>query len=206
MSHYDTLDIPKDADADMIKRAYHKKSKEHHPDKGGDTQEMTAVNQAYRTLKDPEKRKRYDATGQDDSTGAKPTREQQAQNVLMSLFAALLQNRITSGCMKFCISALQENRNSVVKNKAALLQQQKFLLDRRDKVKRGGNGRATVQLNAFHMVIDQQLQNLEFQLQAIEHDLLVLQDIEHELQQYTFTNDGQPQVSVQFFVNTYSSI
>lgn len=35
MSHYDTLDVPKDADAAAIKRAYRRKAKEAHPDRSG---------------------------------------------------------------------------------------------------------------------------------------------------------------------------
>jgi DnaJ domain len=51
MTHYDTLGVDKSADAATIKRAYRKKSREHHPDRGGDTSQMIAVNRAFDTLR-----------------------------------------------------------------------------------------------------------------------------------------------------------
>ena len=88
MTHYDTLGVPKDADAATIKRAYRKKSRASHPDKGGDHAAMVAVNRAFDTLSDPEKRARYDATGED----GKPARgiDDQARDAVMQIFSALL--------------------------------------------------------------------------------------------------------------------
>ena len=58
--HYSTLGISKDAGADDIKRAYRKLASQHHPDKGGDTKKFQEIEEAYRTLSDPEKRQQYD--------------------------------------------------------------------------------------------------------------------------------------------------
>lgn len=62
-SLYHTLGISKDASVEDIKRAFRKKAKEHHPDKGGDSEIFKKVNDAYGILKDPEKRRIYDLTG-----------------------------------------------------------------------------------------------------------------------------------------------
>src|SRR5688500_5066196 len=68
-SHYDVLDVPFDADADEIRRAYLRKAQLLHPDHHGASPEsvrrqaeaeMKAVNEAWNTLKDPEARSRYD--------------------------------------------------------------------------------------------------------------------------------------------------
>jgi DnaJ-class molecular chaperone len=58
--HYQTLGVSKQATADEIKKAYRKMASQHHPDKGGDTAKFQEIEEAYRTLSDPEKRQQYD--------------------------------------------------------------------------------------------------------------------------------------------------
>jgi DnaJ-class molecular chaperone len=65
VNHYDTLGVPKDADSETIKRAYKKKAQKAHPDRGGTQDEFRAVAKAYGILSSPERRRRYDQTGED---------------------------------------------------------------------------------------------------------------------------------------------
>lgn len=58
--YYSILGINKTASQDEIKRAYRRLASQHHPDKGGDTKKFQEVEEAYRTLGDPEKRQQYD--------------------------------------------------------------------------------------------------------------------------------------------------
>ncbi|MEE4189600.1 MAG: DnaJ C-terminal domain-containing protein [Roseobacter sp.] len=61
--HYKTLGVAPDAGADEIKRAYRKLARKHHPDVAtGPANEarFKQINEAYDTLKDPEKRREYD--------------------------------------------------------------------------------------------------------------------------------------------------
>jgi curved DNA-binding protein len=58
--YYNTLGVSKQATADEIKRAYRKLASQHHPDKGGDTKKFQEIEEAYRTLSDPDKRAQYD--------------------------------------------------------------------------------------------------------------------------------------------------
>ena len=60
MDHYSTLGVAKTATPDEIKKAYRKLASQHHPDKGGDTAKFQEIEEAYRTLSDPEKRAQYD--------------------------------------------------------------------------------------------------------------------------------------------------
>jgi curved DNA-binding protein len=62
-NHYQTLGVNKDANADEIKRAYRKLASQHHPDKGGDVKKFQEIEQAYRTLSDPQARQQYDNPG-----------------------------------------------------------------------------------------------------------------------------------------------
>jgi curved DNA-binding protein len=59
-NHYETLGVKTSADADEIKRAYRKLASQHHPDKGGDVKKFQEIEQAYRTLSDPQARAQYD--------------------------------------------------------------------------------------------------------------------------------------------------
>lgn len=66
---YQTLGVARDASADSIKKAYRKMAKEYHPDKNkGDASaeaKFKEINEAYDTLKDPQKRAAYDRYGHD---------------------------------------------------------------------------------------------------------------------------------------------
>lgn len=61
---YDVLGVPKSASAEEIKKAFHKKAHELHPDKaGGDETKFKELNEAYQTLSNAEKRSNYDRFG-----------------------------------------------------------------------------------------------------------------------------------------------
>jgi curved DNA-binding protein CbpA len=68
-NYYDTLGVKPDASAADIKKAYRRKAKESHPDKGGTDEEMAQAADAYRVLSSPELRARYDA-GEDTKESA----------------------------------------------------------------------------------------------------------------------------------------
>jgi curved DNA-binding protein CbpA len=61
-THYDVLGVPSSASADEVKRAYHRRAREHHPDvhvgRSGDP--MVEVNVAWAVLGDPVRRRTYD--------------------------------------------------------------------------------------------------------------------------------------------------
>mgnify|MGYP006282391735 CR=1 FL=1 len=70
--YYQILDVPRNASADDIKKAYRKLARKYHPDvskEAGAEQRFKEITEAYEVLGDPEKRKRYDSLGADWQAG-----------------------------------------------------------------------------------------------------------------------------------------
>lgn len=84
MNPYQELGVEKDADEGAIKRAFRRRARETHPDKGGAKEEFQRVNAAYQVVSDPKRRAQYDATG-DGGTGI-----DDEQQRLLSIMANLV--------------------------------------------------------------------------------------------------------------------
>jgi DnaJ family protein B protein 11 len=67
--YYATLSVPRNADAEQIKRAYKKLTLKHHPDRNRDDPEASkkfaAIQHAYDVLSDPKKKAVYDKYGEE---------------------------------------------------------------------------------------------------------------------------------------------
>jgi len=70
--YYEALGVKRDASADEIRRAYRRRARKYHPDvskEPGAQQKFSEISEAHDVLKDPQKRKRYDALGADWKSG-----------------------------------------------------------------------------------------------------------------------------------------
>jgi len=63
MDYYSTLGVGRNASQDEIKKAYRSLAMKHHPDRGGDANKFKEIEEAYRTLSDPQKKQVYDLGG-----------------------------------------------------------------------------------------------------------------------------------------------
>lgn len=86
---YQILGVRKNATPGAIKQAYRRKCSEHHPDREqGDADKMLAVREAYDVLKNPDRRAKYDATGE---TKQSTPLDAIAMQMLASAFASFVQ-------------------------------------------------------------------------------------------------------------------
>lgn len=60
MNYYETLGVSRNASDDDIRKAYRKLAMQHHPDRGGNEQKFKEIEEAYRTLSDPQKKQMID--------------------------------------------------------------------------------------------------------------------------------------------------
>jgi DnaJ-class molecular chaperone len=70
MDYYSQLGLQRGATDNEIKKAYRSMAMKHHPDRGGDEKRFKEVEEAYRTLSDPQKKQIYDMGG--DPSGQHP--------------------------------------------------------------------------------------------------------------------------------------
>lgn len=154
MSHYDTLGIPREASADDIKQAFRRKSSERHPDKGGNADDMAAVNRAYETLGDEARRAEYDATGSSTEPGSV---QAEARDALLVLFRASIDNSEGDHVAEVR-SMLGQHAAGLLRGQADCEKKRTRLLRRRKKV------RVKAGENLVHALIDEQVRALDQQL------------------------------------------
>ena len=79
MDYYSILGVNRNASETELKKAYKKKAMQYHPDKGGDANKFQQINEAYETLKDPQKKTNYDRFGTANPYERQPGGNQQYQ-------------------------------------------------------------------------------------------------------------------------------
>ena len=86
MDYYSILGVSKNASEKELKQAYKKMSMQHHPDRGGDEAKFKEVNEAYSTLKDPQKRAEYDNPQRYTQTQGNPFAHGGFEDMFSSMF------------------------------------------------------------------------------------------------------------------------
>lgn len=92
---YVILNVHTDATGTAIKQAYRHAAQKVHPDReGGSAEQFQAVKLAYDVLRDPERRAKYDATG---DCGETPTPRSAAEGKLAELFNSIIDSEEFTG-------------------------------------------------------------------------------------------------------------
>ncbi len=156
--HYKTLKVAETATQEDIKLSYHTLSKENHPDKGGDTEEQSKINEAYAVLSDPEKRAFYDQYG----SSQKPVDiDEAAKNQLEEVFKMLLGEQFDKGSlfilahngMGRAIKSSEKKKQQAESRVEVAKERLEFIKSLRDKVKPG--------MEILGKVIQAEIRNIE---------------------------------------------
>lgn len=163
MNHYETLGVEKTASAEEIKRAYRKAASAAHPDRnGGDNSLMQAVNQANDVLGDPERRARYDESGDD---GQPDSLEQRAVRQLTRFFDLVLEKE--GNLIALVREHMKYGEDAAIDEVRSLRKKVDRLTRRRDKIKvKSGE-------NLVHMLIDGQVGAANQRIASLEEALAV---------------------------------
>lgn len=99
MDHYRTLQVSRDAEPEVIEKAYKALCMKYHPDRVPQerrreaTKRMQRINEAYRVLSDPRVRERYDLTLSSGNGGGAAGWERFWEVGLAGLFLDWLETR-----------------------------------------------------------------------------------------------------------------
>lgn len=187
---YETLGVPKDADAATIKRAYKSRARKAHPDrKGGDHDAMAAVNTAYALLSDPVRRARYDDTGESDKP---PPREQKARMMVMSIMMEIIDKAMDD------IDPVQTIKQSIEKftreMNEELTKQRRILrtIDKHEKLLKGGE-------EVFSGVFTARRDKARAAIVALEEDIAMAGDAMTLMKAMTWTGEV-PRQGARYYV------
>jgi len=172
MNPYEVLGITVDATVGHIKRVYRSMAQIYHPDKPtGDAGRFCAIQAAYDVLSDPERRKRYDATGETEPapTGA-------AQSRLIELFNAVIEaGKFSGDIIRDCRAALDQARGNL-RAQITELQRKRQLLEKQ-------LGRVVVnadELNLYEGILAGKVEALATHTLQQEAELSLLDEV-HDL-------------------------
>ena len=161
---YEVLGIEPTATLDQIKRAYRKLAAELHPDHGGDADTFADVAKAYEVLGDPERRARYDATGQ--------TEIDERATLIASTVAALAVQafeQVFAGCnpVTWMCDRIDHTRSD---NKRQAAQARGKASDLRNRLERfaASNDESIEAFQVIRGAIESQIRLLE--QKAVQHD------------------------------------
>lgn len=140
MTLYDDLGVDKSASQDAIKKAYRQLAQETHPDKnGGDNSKFLPVKSAYEVLSNPERRKRYDDTGDARDVIDK---ESETKEFLASLLMSIIDsnNVVTTDIIAVARKHVQDTIASWNKNKKQAQQRIEIRRNALDRLVANDNG------------------------------------------------------------------
>lgn len=177
MDPYSTLNVPTDADDNTVKKAYRRAAQENHPDKGGEKEVFHQIQLAYDVLSDPDRRAKYDQTGncEDD---VKP--RDAAEGKLAELFASIIdKNEFTNDIIATCKFKTASVRQELVAKVSQLNV-------RKNKLTKQLNRIATKDaFNLYESILQEKINQLANQIAHFENENEILSNVMKLLEDYT---------------------
>lgn len=191
MNPYDELDVPTDATADEIKKAYKRKAMKHHPDRvpDGSDDEFKAIVKSYEILSDPQRRSQYDKTGDSEQTKT-PIETRMAE-----LFNTVIDKSQFNGDIVVQLSKTLASAQVAMNHAHHKAQQKRGALAKQlDRV------RTKRSFNVFRALIEEKVKALDQRIVDLEIEQGVLTELETMLADYW---DGEPGTSEQWVTPTH---
>lgn len=196
---YEVLGISEDSTSAQIKASFRSLAQKNHPDKGGDTKAMQAIQQAYDVLSDPEKRAEYDATGIIGTQGS--TLRDKAMAVIVQGMAHCIEKFDPDGVniLMQCKKLIQQG-NVEVNQEAHELRQKAKKVDSAIKRMRAAKGKddSMAQVLAhLKQGFEEPLKKCEQQLAELKMALDILGEHEYEFDEPAIMTHSQFEMNVQ---------
>jgi len=185
---YEILVVPKNASTIVIKEAFKKLAMEHHPDKGGDSDEFIKVQQAYEILSDPKSRKLYDETGFIPNMNEESMIISKAKNNLIQALRGIISSQQFSmnpdrfdimGYMRKLVSDNKDNITGILsqKNKQIVLTQ---------KVLKKLIRKTKTDSSFLHDSINSMILEIQNEINQITTDLKTIDMMDSLIQDYSY--------------------
>lgn len=206
---YAHLNIPRDASAAEIRRAYRVRSKQTHPDAGGSEEEFAITTKALSVLTDPARRAKYDATGNADEAAIDNSTSERAQ-LIVQLFDAVCQQAAKSNLAPWqfdVADAMRElaarqiteshaNRKQAERNLAAA----EKIVGRFKRRKKRGKPADGAGDNLLDRLMQGRCDPFRQQIRQIDEAIAKFEAVLETLKEYDFAFDeAPPQQSASFF-------
>lgn len=181
---YEILGVEITATQDEIKKAYRQMSKDHHPDKMGDSSKQAEINNAYEVLSDPMRRKRYDETGQEKDL----ERNAKIQQFFSTIFLRLIEQSEDPGKIDLinqgieCVDALLEDCSDNLKGVRKSLNKYSRAIE---KLKTRGD-------KNLIMIIQRQIDGCTQSINAEEENIEFIKEMRELISDYDFEFEKQP--------------
>ncbi len=187
---YTTLEIATAATPEQVKRAYRKQARRHHPDRGGSAERFQAVQLAYEILSDPERRARYDATG--DTSLPRMAERTRPLQLLFALMGQVLQDLLSGA------QSRQSDLCSALTHKLVAFERQQQELQRQGlralALCQDAAARFTATEdgeNLLRGMMEQHQRQVQAQLDAAAKELEVIAEARTILKRYRYTFEAQ---------------
>ncbi len=184
---YQVLGVERGAAAPEIQKAYRQRAKTSHPDSGGSVEAFSELGLAYAILSDPERRARYDRTGEADPPRP-DNRDGNAVEVIAQKLGLILhaEQDVTSmdvtALLEETIRAEIDERKTAM---AGLTRGIERAAKLRQRVKRRSNGDA----NALAGVLDWHEVSIRTQIKSHQRAVASMERALEILKDYSFAED-----------------